>query len=64
MMDDNMDDRIVVEKIALQEAKELATQITDDNDEDFMPWGGAFVTAKERCNRGVKVVAAGSTGEC
>ena len=52
-MNENMDDRAVIEMILLQEAKELAQQ-TDDP--DFSPWGGKFSKPQS--------FAAGKTGNC
>lgn len=47
-MTDAMDDKITVEKIIAQQARELATQLRDDSDPDMQPWGGYFSKEKPK----------------
>ena len=58
-----MDDRSGMETIILEEAKDIARQAEDDGDENFLPWGGRFLSPCEERRRGPKF-AAGQVGEC
>jgi hypothetical protein len=60
MLTDAMDDRITIEKIALQQAQEIARQATDEQDPDFSPWGGQF--SRKPLNQYVN--PDGKVGEC
>ena len=57
-LEDNMQDRVTCEEIALQLAQEMARERSGDDEEDYAPWGGYFITPKQR------LYAAGKVGNC
>lgn len=55
-----MDDKIVVEKIVADQAREIASRSTHEQDSDYSPWGGKF--SDEPLDR--EVFAVDKAGNC